>query len=314
MSLFFAPQTVGGRPVLVQFRAGTMNIDAGTATADKRKGFASLIQNTSGLLELWWQPQDPTQGSPVQTIITFGDATFDKVDKCTTGTVFALCLNGSKEPSHTRLFWLQEPNTREEDILTKIKKLVGDAQCRKRLQAASRPAAAPTTASTVGPSVTSNATATAPAPSAGSKGPITNEALQAILQNLTRSRPADINLQQLLSSDETLAALREDPAYYMQRIGEHLPPNHSSDIVAEIRNPQAVAAAATLQAAVSESPNTLNEVLGAFGLPKAAPTAAATATALCEAIIKASEANAASPAAPSGGAAGSPSSPTPDTK
>ena len=318
MSLFFAPQTIQGRPVLASFRAGIMTISNGTATADTAKGYVTLTQALTGLVEVRWQPIDASSGSgapqPKTIAIPHGEATFEKVEKCTTGIVFALCLNGSKDPQMTHLFWLQEPNgaEKEADIVNRFKKLVGDAELRKRLTAAG---AAPT-AATSGATATATAPAAAGGAKAGSGGPITNESLQAIIQSLTRgaaSRPVDVSLQQMLGSNETLAALREDPQFYMSRVAEHLPPGHSSDIVAEVRNPQASAAAATLQAAVSESPNTLAEVLTAFGLPKtpaaaasaasgAAPapqTSVPSATALCEAIIRESENKKESPAADS---------------
>eukprot|EP00758_Cryptobia_borreli_P011858 Tbor_TRINITY_DN5696_c3_g2::TRINITY_DN5696_c3_g2_i2::g.9182::m.9182/K06691/RPN13; 26S proteasome regulatory subunit N13 len=253
-----APSKISGRNPLLQFRAGKMTYSAGMVTPEKAKGVLSVVQSSSGMIEFIWSGFGSNEWDP-PILVTAGDATFNRVDKCTSGRVFVLRLGtGSSNPQHCRFFWMQETSTeRDEEIMKKIKKLIGD----NGATTARAPVA-----------VQGSAAASSSPPATGA--PISAEAFRQMLANVSRGQvrapippvrppPDDVNLQALLASDAVLAALREDPEYYMDRLASHLPANHSSDIISEIRNPQASSGAAQLQAALSTS---FKEVTTAFGI------------------------------------------------
>jgi 26S proteasome regulatory subunit N13 len=235
------PKQLNGRPPLVQFRAGKMILENGIVRADLRSGLFSLVQETTGLIEILW-----TSGSDCDSyIVPSGDATFNRVKKCTTGRVFVLDMK-----VRTAFFWLQEKSEEnDERYLKQVKRAIGD-------KTTSHPGAAPAPAATASAaSVPSNS--------------LQMDALQRILSNLgpAAAPEPEPSLQDIIMSQEVLEALRSDPAFYMARVHSHLPEGTEpdSDVVDELRNPQVQAAAAMLQAALSE-PDGFRELCNAFGL------------------------------------------------
>ena len=95
---------------LCEFRAGRLTYDEETkmVTADPRKGEVELFKDADGLVHLTWK--DRTTGvvdEDCDIIILPGEATFQVVEKCTTGRVFLIDFgeNGQK-----LFFYLQEPS------------------------------------------------------------------------------------------------------------------------------------------------------------------------------------------------------------
>lgn len=210
-----------------------MNLQNGMVVANPVKGVLSLVSDTTGAYEVFWTAE---AGSDCETFILLkGQATVTRVSKCTTGRVFLIDVSGQRQA----FYWLQDKDSsRDDEYLKKLK---------THLEV---PPAAPKP-----PSQTSG---------------LQIDALQRILADLGGSDAAaaagpEISLQDIVGSSLLLDALREDPAYYMSKLHEHLPPGTEpdADIVDEIKNPQVSAAAAMLQAALQD-PSGFKEVTSAF--------------------------------------------------
>ena len=281
---------LGGRRPLVQFRAGKMTYRDGMVYPEPTLGLVTVVQG-SGMVDLMWTGS----GKPDEmAVIARGSAQFNRVDKCTTGRVFVLQLNGSStNPSECRFYWMQDPNEEKDaDILRKVRQSIGQRED-GIARAAGRPAgteqAGPISTSafqsilaSLGQNPTGAAATTTSAaspaspisPANATTGSSNAASLAASLQSMQQSNQR-LDLQALLGSNEMRAALQEDPAYYLSRLEPHLPappPTDSEDAVPqrdlldEVRNPQASASAAVLQSALSDSPAAFREVCTAFGL------------------------------------------------
>jgi hypothetical protein len=94
----------------------------GWVKPDKRKGQISLVMRES-LMHFQWK--DRTTGTIEDDLIIFPEeATFYKVEKCTTGRVFLLDFKDS-----TKLFfyWMQEPNdAKDAEHCTKINQCINN--------------------------------------------------------------------------------------------------------------------------------------------------------------------------------------------
>jgi 26S proteasome regulatory subunit N13 len=142
-NLFAAAASIGPKP-LISFRAGKMQKDGKAVKADKRKGLLQLTQGEDMLLHFQWK--DRYTGQMEDDLIIFpGEATFSRVDKCTTGRVFVLDFKGT---NRQLLFWMQEPKTdSDEEHCKKINEFITSPP-RQRLgepvstQATAPPAAA----------------------------------------------------------------------------------------------------------------------------------------------------------------------------
>lgn len=292
---------LGGRRPLVQFRAGKMTYRDGMVYPEATLGLVTVVQG-SGMVDVIWTGS----GKPDEmSVITRGSAQFNRVDKCTTGRVFVLQLNGSStNPSQCRFFWMQDPNEdKDADVLRKVRAAIGDREDGRRgAGAAARGATATSEQGPISASAfqsilnnlgqppaasSSVASPTSPSVAGATTGSSTAASLATTLQSLQQSQAGQnrLSLQAMLSSDELRAALQEDPEYYLRRLESQLPPpppssgqaeGASRNLLDEVRNPQASSAAATLQAALSDSPAAFREVCTAFGLaapPGSAPGA-----------------------------------------
>ena len=242
------PKQLNGRTPLVQFRAGKMTLENGTVRPDTRSGLFSLVQESTGLIEILW-----TCGNDCDAyIVPSGDATFNRVTKCTTGRVFVLDMK-----ARIAFFWLQERSEdNDEKYLKSVKRAIGDKSTSHSAAATGQPAGA------------------ASSSAAGGAPNLQMDALQRILANLG-SEPAqpEPSLQDIVQSPEVLELLRSDPAFFMARLHSKLPDGTEpdADIADEVKNPQILAAASMLQAALSE-PEGFRELCAAFGLrPPASP-------------------------------------------
>ena len=273
MSLFPQVHPDGRRP-LVQFRAGRMKKEGKLVTPEKKQGMLSMYRDASGMVELQWS----AEGIEPETCMIFpGDATVQRVAKCTTGRVFVIDFKGTRQ----LFYWLQERSEeRDADYLKLLKKNIeGDAAS----------------------SSSNTSTSTSAASASTNSNNIQLSQLQSILGNLgalpAAGAPAaavpatqEIDLQKLLASPEMLAALREDPAFYMNCVHESLPEgsDSSSDVAEQVRNPQASAGAALLQAAL-QTPEGFRELCTAFGISQRPGRTPITALEFLECIIEDAE-------------------------
>lgn len=234
LQMFKQPAQLGGRKPLVQFRAGKMSLKDGVVTADPTRGVFSLVSDPTGAFEIFWTSDCGSQSE--QFILLKGQASVSRVAKCTTGRVFLIDVAGQRQT----FYWLQDKNTEHDDeFLKKLKAALENP-----------PTTAPKAASS-----------SQPAPAG-----LQIDALQRILADLGADvRGQEIQLQDIISSSLLLDALREDPAFYMTRLHEHLPQGTApdADIVDEIKNPQVSASARLLQAALQD-PAGFREVSAAF--------------------------------------------------
>lgn len=231
--MFKQPTQLGGRKPLVQFRAGWMEFKDNLVTPDPRKGLLTLVSDPTGAVEILWTSE--TNNDSKSFVVFKGQSTVSKITKCTTGRVFLVDISSQRQ----LFFWLQDKSSdRDEEHLKKMKQALESPA-----QAASKP------------QQTSSASST-----------IQIDALQRILADLGGSA-SQVNLQEVLGSGAVLEALKEDPAFFMARLHQHLPEGTEpdADIVEQIRNPQVSAAAALLQAALEDQAG-FREVAAAFHL------------------------------------------------
>lgn len=231
--MFKQPSQLGGRKPLVQFRAGRMTLKDGIVTADPSRGVFSLVADPTGAFEIFWTAESGPQSE--NFILLKGQATVTRVNKCTTGRVLLIDVSGQRQT----FYWMQDKNTdHDEEQLKKLKQALEVA-----------PSAAPKQS-------TSQSAASG----------LQIDALQRILADLGADvRGEEINLQDVIGSSLLLDALKEDPAFYMTRLHEHLPPGTEpdADIIDEVKNPQVSAAAGLLQAALQD-PSGFREITAAF--------------------------------------------------
>ena len=99
------PAAGGGAQGLVQMKAGKLNLEGTTITADPRKGLLVLRKSEDGLMHLIWS--DRTANSVVDDLIVFeGDATIRKLEECKDG--YAMLLEFS-QTQRRLFFYSQEP-------------------------------------------------------------------------------------------------------------------------------------------------------------------------------------------------------------
>lgn len=239
---------------LLQFRAGKMNKSGNLVSPDKRRGVVALYGDPTGLIELHWT----TEGSPAETTMIFpGDATVERVTKCTTGRVFVIDFHGARQ----LFFWLQEKSEdRDEEYLKLLKRHIEGKK----------------------PGQTS--TASAPANQAAQPGSsIDMSMLNNVLKNLGAA--PEVHIQDILSSPQLAAALREDPAFYMTRLHAHLPTgtDPAGDVVTEVCNAQFSATGALLEAALSQ-PDGFKELMQQFAITTS--SRAAGTSVFLEAVVE----------------------------
>jgi hypothetical protein len=234
------PIELAGRKPLVQFRAGKMVLANGVVTADPRKGVFSMVQEPTGALLIVWSPET---GESESFVVLCGEATFNRVVKCTTGRVFVLNIGGHRE----LFFWLQERSEeRDEEYLKKVKQFLGDK----------------------GNKPLKDRDSQSKSESKPSSNLLQLDDFQRILSRLgTEPRHPQVSIQDIISSKIVLDALRDDPAFFMSRLFQHLPEGTApdADVVEQVRNEQVSGAAALLQAALSD-PSGFHEVTSAFSL------------------------------------------------
>jgi 26S proteasome regulatory subunit N13 len=228
------------------------------------------------------------------TVIMPGGAKFDRVTKCTTGRVFVIDF-GSRQ----LFYWLQEQpdNERDQNYFRAIKNAVegktrqgASLSANSTTNAASSPSSATGNAAANansqagiqlaalqniltnlgGPSASSTSTTTATTGgNNASPSPANNaQALSNLMSQMQRTAAVPrVSLQDVIRSQPAQDALRADPAFYMSRLFEALPPgtDPSSDVVENVMNPQFASSAASLSSALSD-PDGYREIMHAFGL------------------------------------------------
>lgn len=356
MSLFgSATVGADNRRLLLTIRAGRMFRKASDNLIhpDTRSGVLTLVMEASGVIDMKWEAiklhhakaaggsSDAANEGPASesTVVMPGGAKFQRVEKCKTGRVFVIDFD-----TRQLFYWLQEPEDAERDATTfrAIKSAI-EGSTRQGGLGAQRTGA-----------VSTASTAAVVAPSAvrpDAAGGIQLSALTSILGNLTGNQPAaaaaagaasssaaapaaggisaaqlasamnvqrtpNINLNDVVRGEPANAAYRANPAHYMSRVYEHLPPGtDASANVSDfeiINNPEVQSAADVLDSALQD-PNGYREILHSFNLQPPAGVPPST-WGLLQAILdeKPAEGSAAA-AASSGNAVGAAAS-KPDEK
>lgn len=268
--MFVQPKQLAGRKPIIQIRAGRMIQEGKMVKPDTKKGVFTLVNDASGMVEILWSNLTNSTET-VSALVAPGEATFNKVTKCTTGRVFVLDFKGTRQ----MFWWLQENSEeRDEEFLKAVKKALGDGKGDKPKSGGSgsdsgsgTQALDMNTLRGILSGLTGQAGQGGAAPPAGTAG---KTVAPAAGPSASLPPTNDVDLQDLLASQEVLAALNEDPAFYMTQLHEFLPPDTdpSSNIVDHVRNPQVSATAALLQAALSQADG-YREIVTAFGLGQA---------------------------------------------
>jgi len=303
MSLFGSTTVTNttSRRVLLTLRAGICNLENGTVTPDPRGGVLTVSQESSGLVELRWEPT-ANKGAPVVVPVVVGEAKVQRVAKVTTGRVFVVNC-GARQV----FFWLQDSPDAERDAqyFKQLQRAVeGKGTVRVNTDAAAPvPVSAPASGAAAAPALARGAIAAA----ANSAPQMDVSDFTRLLESMGAAAPsaaggshnpttARVRITDVMRAPGMRAALLADSAFYMTRLHDTLPSgvDASDDIVDQVINPQVGAAASALDAALQD-PVGYNEIATAFGirlLPGAAPTVAA----LLEAIAAEPLEGAANPA------------------
>ncbi|CEJ03518.1 hypothetical protein RMCBS344292_17499 [Rhizopus microsporus] len=109
MSLF---QTAPVRRYLVEFNAGKCIIEGNLIKPDLRKGTIYMDQSDDQLLHFYWKERN-SHAEPEDDIIIFpSEAKFVRVSQCTTGRVYMLKFNSSREK---HFYWMQDKSEEKDD-------------------------------------------------------------------------------------------------------------------------------------------------------------------------------------------------------
>jgi len=147
---------------LLQMKAGKMNLQGTTVTADPRKGIITLRKSDDGLMHLLWKERN--SGGVEDDLIVFeGDASMRRLEQCQDG--YAMLLEFT-QTGRKLFFYSQEPRKKglDWDDTTKEKELLERAN--GILTGGSAPAAAPA------------------APAGGAAAPFSADAISSILGNI----------------------------------------------------------------------------------------------------------------------------------
>jgi hypothetical protein len=233
------------------------------------------------------------------TVIMPGGAKFDRVTKCTTGRVFVIDF-GTRQ----LFYWLQEqPDAeRDQNYFRAIKNAI-EGKTRQGASTATGGAAASSSSTTGGSSsssaaannnnnnqagiqlaalqniltnlggpgttsTTNNANATNASPSPANNAQSLAALMNQMSQNQQRGHNVPrVTLQDVIRSQPAQDALRADPAFYMSRLFDSLPPDTdpAGDVVENVMNPQFASSASALSSALAD-PDGYREIMHAFGL------------------------------------------------
>jgi hypothetical protein len=117
-------------------------------------------------------------------------------------------------------------------------------------------------------STTNNANATNASPSPANNAQSLAALMNQMSQNQQRGHNVPrVTLQDVIRSQPAQDALRADPAFYMSRLFDSLPPDTdpAGDVVENVMNPQFASSASALSSALAD-PDGYREIMHAFGL------------------------------------------------
>ncbi|KAJ9454565.1 26S proteasome regulatory subunit RPN13 [Diplonema papillatum] len=289
-NLFGAAQQPGPKPAL-SFRAGKMNKEGNTVTADPRKGIIQLVGD-QGFIHFQWK--DRLTGNVELDLLVFPDeAKFYRVEKVTTGRVYLLKFEQG-EPTREFFFWMQEPSDENDEKYCKMIANFSDhpMTCQS---GASEDAVndAIMQGDSSGQSRSGGAASAQAGRAAGGTQGVDLATLQAILNrsDMGSNRPAapqaqrqassaqrgqpstqavaETSLNDLFSQPEIRSILSSDDVE--ASIREHFPEGLETTTLDEIRSPQFRQCLSTLQAALTD-PQARQELVTAFQLPAASDT------------------------------------------
>lgn len=212
MALFQPPARPAGH-VHVEFKAGRMDWDGKTVTADKRKGKVALFTSEEEQLT-HFQWFDREKGEAPLDLIVINDAYFEKIDACKTGRVYLLRFTSSDKKL---FFWMQEPKSEgDAELMKKFNEAIGAKIPEKRAPGAAPPAAR----TQVTPSIPSLPT--------GDLDPRLRAVLQQFLASgdASGSRSTPIPLSAVLTTEVLTGLLDDEQA--VAEMTSLLPDSHTS--------------------------------------------------------------------------------------
>lgn len=267
MALFQQPVRPNGT-VHVEFKAGRMDWDGKTVTADKRKGKFILLTNVEEqLMHIQWMDREKNETGI--DLITIADAYFEKIDKCKDGRVYLLRFTSSEKKL---FFWMQEPKSdKDEEMITKFNETVGAKIPEKG-------------------SVPANTSTTTAAPT-GANAPIDPQ-LRAMLNQILAQQPAGprtppVPLQAVLTT-EVLQGLLTDESAVAEMSGL-LPPGQQStdDLRDALQSAQLQQAIGGLTQAIHS--DQLAVLFSSLGLDPSSIASAAPGSDALELLVRAME-------------------------
>lgn len=205
----------------------------GIVTADKRKGFLSILPGDSSYVKLVWGSNSEKE-SPIK--LPVGNTTVEYVSQCKTGRVLLFEVRGGPEKK-LYFFWLQDKSTeKDNDYLERLKHVLAAKE-----------------------------TATNPKPVVGL------EDFKKLLADLSKTNK-EVSLVDVLSSSIVTQELRKNTSFYMEKLEKFLPVGASepTDLVEQVKNPQVSRAARILDAALRDPVN-YKHLCSSFGVPETDP-------------------------------------------
>lgn len=100
-------------PYLLTFKAGKMNQEGNTITADESKGLVYLVREDEMLYFLWQNRKTGVEDEPI--ILFPDDVVFRKCKSCPNGRVYYLKFANNRR----QFFWMQEPDEKKDEMICK---------------------------------------------------------------------------------------------------------------------------------------------------------------------------------------------------
>lgn len=284
--------------------------------ADKTKGMV-IVKRTSDdqLIHFMWK--DRKTGNMGLDLIVFpDDATWRRLNECTTGRVYLLEFKTGTR----HFFWMQEPNAAKDDELSEtltdaingrvssggssnLQSLLGQlgggaGAAYNQLASTSGRSSATATAGSTTSSATSQPTSTstnaASKPSSststssatGSSSALSDRLADVMNRITTAPQPT---LTDVLNTQEVLATGALQNPDVLAELQKYLPESESNSVIQTLRSPQFRQMVDHLNHVLSQSPQALSTLLSNFGLHTPAEPAATRLETFLKAIIEAAK-------------------------
>jgi len=296
-NLFAAANQAAGPKPLISFRAGKMFKEGGLVRPDKRKGLIQLMQTDDMLIHFQWK--DRATGALEEDLVIFPDeATFGRVEKCTTGRVYMLDFKGA---GRQLFYWVQEPSEdKDAENCLKIQRYLNNPPPFRGAPEPDLPGAPTPAAPATGvPTLAANhplgqldreqlmgLLAGMSGNNMGRGGaPPDLAALQSVLQGFASQAPVQpaappaappappVDLSHVVDAGEIVAQVQADPKAFVARLMEHLPPlppgvTPEQHLLDNLRSSQLQQTVSLFGSALSD-PQAFSEIMTSFHLQPA---------------------------------------------